>query len=194
MGGRWHPRGLVLPILLLWTTGSALGLALEIGGNGGALVVSTVGFPPKAQLGGDLWAGFSIPFTNWLSLSASVGALGEKPSDTQAGFSYRGYSGGDVALALAVRFPVAAWQSIGVLGVGGDLGVAGVLAVYEYSSLYFFYPEARFDGFLDFRPAWLPAVTFRLLVPFRAGFRRDLYYAMSLGLGLAVSLSLWGQP
>ncbi len=194
MGGRRHPRGLVLPILLLWTTGSAFGLAIEVGGNGGALVLSTVGFQPKAQLAGDLWAGVSVPITSWLSIAATVGALGANPSDAQAGFAYRGFSGGDLAMAVAVRFPVATWKSVGELGAGGDAGMAGVLAVYQYSSLYFFYPELRFDGFVDFRPAGFRALTLRLLVPYRAGLRKDLYYAMSLGLGLAVSFSLGGQP
>ena len=156
------------------------------------MVVSTIGFPPKVQLGGDLWAGISIPVTNWLFLSASVSGLGELPSDTQAGFSYRGFSGGGVALAVGLEGTVASWRSIGSLGIGAEAGVAGVLATYEYSSLYFVYPEARLDAFAEIRPAALPAVGFRLLVPLRVDFRRDLYYAVSLGLGLAASLSLGG--
>lgn len=186
------PRRLVLPILLLWTTAATFGVAFEVGANGGALVVSTIGFQPKAQLGGDFWVGISIPLTSWLSLSASVTGLDLLPSDTQAGFSYRGFSGGGVGIGLGFRSPVAVWKSIGELGAGADAGVAGMLATYEYSSLYFVYPEARLEGFLDFRPAVLRFATFRLSVPARYDFRRDLYYAVSVGVGLAVSLSLGG--
>jgi hypothetical protein len=155
-------------------------------------VVRGQGFGPKLQLGGSGAIDLSIPFADWIGLATSVELFGVLPSDATGGFLYRGFGGGAFALALEAHAPVAsgAW---GELRGGGGIGAAAALPGYQYTSLFFFFPEARAEALLLFRPAqpaWLRGLELKLTVPLRAQFRRDLDFSISTGLEISAAWQL----
>ena len=150
------------------------------------------GFGPKLQPGGSGSIGMSFPLARWLGLDVSLDLLGVMSSDVQGGFAYRGYYGGALGLGLEAYASIAAGKKWGELLLGGELGAAAALSAYGYTTLFFFYPEARLEGFLDWRPAALPGYDFKLSIPVRAQFRRDMSYSVSAGIGMSVRYRLPG--
>ena len=150
------------------------------------------GFGPKLQLGGLVSLGLTFPLAQWLDLTTSFELFGVLPSDTQGGFLYRGFGGGAVSLMLRGRGVIASSGRLGEIGAGAGIGGSAALPGYQYTTLYFFYPEAGLEGFVDFRPARMPGWRFRFSVPFRAQFRRDMDYSVSAGAGLSAQYSLKG--
>ena len=151
------------------------------------------GFGPKLQLGGSVSFDLSFPLAAWLELSTGLDIFGVLPSDTQGGFVYRGFGGGALSLALRGRGVVASTARLGELGLGGGFSASAAVPGYQYTTLYFFYPEVGLEGFIDLRPAGAPQWSFRLSVPLRAQLRRDLDYSFSTGAGLSVHYYLKGK-
>jgi hypothetical protein len=179
-------------IFLVWTTGSLHALSLGIGGVGSVQIAAGQGFGPKLQLGGTASFEIAFPMAHWLELSTSLDVFGVLPSDVQGGFVYRGFGGGAVSLALRGRGVIASSARWGQIGAGGGLRGSAALPCYQYTTLYFFYPEAGVEGFIDFRPAGMPGWSFQLSVPLRVQFRRDMDYSVSAGAGLSARYSLKG--
>jgi hypothetical protein len=172
-----------LIIFLVWTTGTLQALSLGLGGIGAVQVVAGQGFGPKLQLGGGVSFDLGFPLSSWLEITTSLDVFGVLPSDAQGGFLYRGYGGGALAIMLRGRGVVVSSPRLGEIGMGGGLGGAAALPGYQYTTLYFFYPEVRAEGFIDFRPAGLP-LGFRLSLPARVQLRRDMDYSVAVGVGL----------
>jgi hypothetical protein len=143
------------------------------------------GFGPKLQAGGFAAFELGIPLAPWLELAPSLSLFSVLPSDAQGGFLYRGYEGAALIVMLRARGVVASSATIGELGMGGGVGGAAALPSYQYTTLYFFYPEARLEAFLDFRPAGQP-IDLVFSVPARVQFRRDMDYSVSAGAGVSV--------
>ena len=154
---------------------------------GAVHVGATPEFGPKAQWGGMGTFGASFTLASWLDMAVSVEAFGIAASDAQGGFTYRGYSGGAFALSLQGHAAVASDTSWGQLLVGAGLGAAAVVPGYQYTTLYFFYPEVRMEGYLDWRPAMMPDFSILISLPVRVQLRRDMAYSGSAGIGLAVA-------
>lgn len=192
MGGRSLSRGAVFIIFLAWTTGIASAFSIGLTGDATFQVVSGQGFGPKEQGGGGGELYFSLPVLSWLGIGAFLGLSETLPSDTTGGFVYRGYGTGGLGACVEAHGQIARWQSPGTLDAGGRLGVAADWAAYQYTSLFFFYPEAMLEGFLGFRFAGLPSLQFRLSMPFRVQFRRDLDYSMSAAIGLGAVYTFGG--
>jgi hypothetical protein len=192
MLGSSRSRLSVSIIFLVWTTGSLHALALGLSGTGTVQMAAGQGFGPKLQLGGSVSFDVDFPLAPWLALSTSLDLFGVLPSDTQGGFVYRGFGGGALTLTLRGRGVVASTPRLGEIGMGGGLAASAALPGYQYTSLYFFYPEAGLEGFIDFRPAGWHGWSFRLSIPVRAQFRRDLDYSLSTGAGLSVQYFLKG--
>jgi hypothetical protein len=163
--------------------------ALSIGlhGAGTAQILSVEGFGPKLQLGGGGSLQLGIPILDWLDLEVNLGILGLAPSDASGGFTYRGLCGGNLGVSAEASAPIGFWERFGRLRAGGGLGAAAVVARYEYTTLYFFYPEIRAEGFVDYSPAFLPSLGLRLSLPVSVLFRRDVDYAVAMSIGLGVS-------
>jgi hypothetical protein len=178
--------------LLLWTTGPLHALSAGISGTAGVQVARGQGFGPKLQLGGGGAVDLSIPFTDWIGMRTSLELFGVLPSDASGGFLYRGFGGGAFALMLEAHAEVAA-GSFGELRVGGGIGAAVALPGYQYTTLYFFFPEARTEALLLYRPAlpaWLRGLELKLTIPLRAQFRRDLDFSISTGIGISAAWQL----
>jgi len=167
---------------------SALTLGLD--GAGAAQIVSAEGFGPKVQLGGGGALRFGFPVLDWIQLEARLEILGLAPSDASGGFTYRGLCGGSLGFGVDASAAIGSWERFGSLRAGGGLGAAAAIARYQYTTLYFFYPEILAMGFLEYFPAFLPSLDMRLFVPVKAALRRDLAYAITSGIGLGVSYHL----
>jgi hypothetical protein len=162
-------------------------LSIGLNGTGTAQILSVEGFGPKLQFGGGGSLQLGIPILDWLDLEVSLGLLGLAPSDSTGGFTYRGLCGGNFGVSAEAYATIGPWERFGQLRAGGGLGAAAVVARYEYTTLYFFYPEIRADGFLEYDPAFLPSLGLRLSIPVSVQFRRDVDYSVALGLGLGIT-------
>jgi hypothetical protein len=193
MLGSSRPRIPVSIILLIWTTGSLHALSLGLSGVGTVQMAAGQGFGPKLQLGGSVSFDLGFPLASWLALSTSLDVFGVLPSDAQGGFLYRGFGGGAVTVMLRGRGVVASSARLGEIGMGGGLGASAAVPSYQYTTLYFFYPEVGLEGFIDFRPAGVHGWSFQFSIPVRAQLRRDLDYSFSAGAGLSVQYFLKGR-
>ncbi len=174
-------------IFLVWTTGTASGFSLGLSGLGEARISAGQGFGPKMQYGGGGAIDMRFPVLSWLDVTAGFELAGIAPSDLSGGFAYRGISPGAIAVGADARSILGSWKGFGELAAGGGLALAGVLAGYQYTSLYFFYPEVRTVGFLDYTPAFLPAWRLRLSLPLAVQLRRDMDYSFSAAIELGVA-------
>jgi hypothetical protein len=165
----------------------ASGFSLGLSGFGESRISAGQGFGPKLQYGGGGSLDMRFPVLPWLDIAAGLDFYGIAPSDISGGFTYRGFGAGDLAVAAQGRAVLGTWPGFGELDAGGGLGLAGVIAGYEYTTLYFFYPEVRIEGFIDYIPAFLPVVDLRLSLPVAAQFRRDMDYSFSAGIGLGLT-------
>lgn len=177
-------------IFLVCTTGVVSALSIGASGLGQARIAAGQGFGPKLQYGGGGSIDIRDPVLEWLDFGSSLDLYDIAPSDVTGGFDYRGFIGGDISLGLEAHMPLASWKGFGQLGAGAGLGVAGVVACYQYTTLYFFYPELTAKIFLDFTPASLPFLDIRLSLPISAQFRADMDYSVSSGVTLGFSYKL----
>jgi len=182
-------RAAVSIIFLAWTTGCISAFSIGLSGETSFQIVSGQGFGPKEQGGGGADIYFLIPLVPWMRIGASFGLSETLPSDTTGGFVYRGYDTGALGMFLEAAGPVGAWERVGVLEAGGQIGINADWSVYQYSSLYFFYPELETGGFIGLRFVGLRALQLRLSLPLRFQFRRDLDYSFSAALGLGANYS-----
>jgi len=171
---------------------SALTLGLD--GAGTAQILSAEGFGPKMQIGGGGALRLDFPILDWLELEARLEIFGMAPSDASGGFTYRGLCGGSLGFGADASAAIGSWERFGSLRAGGGLGAAAAIAKYQYTTLYFFYPEIQVTGFVEYVPALLPPLGIRLFVPVSAAFRRDLEYAVAGGIGLGVSYRFGAVP
>ena len=192
MGGHSLSRGAVFIIFLAWTTGIASAFSIGLTGDASFQIVSGQGFGPKEQGGGGAELSLSFPILTWLSVGTSFGLSETLPSDTTGGFVYRGYGTGALGACVEAHGPIGQWRNAGTLDAGGRVGVAADWSAYQYTSLFFFYPETLVEGFLGFRFAGLPSLQFRLALPFRVQFRRDLDYSLSAAVGLGAVYTFGG--
>jgi hypothetical protein len=165
-------------------------LSVGLNGAGTAQILSVEGFGPKLQLGGGGSLQLGIPILDWLDLEVNLGILGLAPSDASSGFTYRGLCGGNLGVSAEAFASIGSGEGLGLLRAGGGLGAAAVVARYEYTTLYFFYPEIRAEGFVEYNPAFLPSLGLRLSLPVSVQLRRDVDYAVAMGVGLGVSYRL----
>jgi hypothetical protein len=161
-------------------------LSIGLNGAGTAQILSAEGFGPKLQFGGGGSVQLGIPIFDWLDLEVNLGILGLAPSDASGGFTYRGLCGGNLGVSAEAFASIGSWEGFGRLRAGGGLGAAAVVARYEYTTLHFFYPEIRAEGFVEYNPAFLSSLGLRLSLPVSVQFRRDVDYAVTLGIGLGV--------
>ena len=145
------------------------------------------------QYGGGFSLDFVFPLSPVLSLDWSVGGFTVAPSDISGGFTYRGYSGGNMGLVLTFLPTVLSSEHFGVLRAGGGAGLGAALPSYWYTTLAFFYLEPRIEGLLSWSPAGLPHFGFQLSLPVSMQLRRDMSYSFTGGLGLTVLYS-FGTP
>lgn len=187
------PRRLLLPFFIVWTTGrlAAVSVGFDLGAD--AQVAAAPGFGPKLQAGGSAAVVLFVPLTTWLDLTTSVELFGMLPSDTSGGFSYRGFGGGSLCAGFDLAWPIVASPSLGVLSLGGTVAAAAALPYYQYTRLYFFYPEVQLGALLAWRPARAQKWDFRLSLPVRMQFRRDMTYSLSAGLAFGASYYLGGS-
>jgi hypothetical protein len=192
MDGGSRLRAAVSIIFLAWTTGSISAFSIGLSGETTFQIASGQGYGPKEQGGGggDLYC--LVPLVPWMRIGASFGLSETLPSDTTGGFVYRGYSTGALGMFLEAAGPIGALDKVGVLEAGGQIGINADWAVYQYSSLYFFYPEVETGGFIGMRFVGLRALQLRLSLPLRFQFRRDLDYSFSAALSLGANYSLGG--
>jgi hypothetical protein len=183
------PRTLLFLIFVVWTTGAAAALSINLSGSGNAQLSAVDGYGAKAQLGGEAAVDVLFPVTGWLGLGVSAGWLGAMPSNMNGGFGYRAYSGGFLGFTAEASTLLATWTKAGTLRGGGRLGGTANVAVYQNAGLVFFFPSLGLDGFLSFTPAALPFLDIGVTLPLRVCFRRDFQFSGSAGLGISVAVS-----
>jgi hypothetical protein len=189
-GGTFLPmRRLFLTILALFTAGALSALSVGLGGTGTVQLGAGQGFDPKLQFGGGGTLAVSFPILGWLDLRTDADFFAVLPSDIAGGYLFRGYVGGALALGADAHAPVAQWKGVGLLDAGGGLSLAGAFVGTTYTSLYWFYPEVRLEGFLDFRPEALKSLHCILYVPLHWELRKDMDSCFSTGIGLRVAYS-----
>jgi hypothetical protein len=181
------PRIVLSIIFLLWTTGGVSAFSLGLSGLGEARISAGQGFGPKLQYGGGGSIDTRFSALPWLDIAVSFSLSGMAPSDISGGFTYRGFGAGDLSVAGQGRAVLGRWKGFGTLSAGGGLGMAGVIAAYQYTAVYFFYPEVRAEAFLDYAPAFLPGFGLRLSLPLAMQLRRDMDYSFSARFSLGVS-------
>jgi len=182
-------RRLVLILPALFLAGSLSALSVGLGGLGSAQFGASEGFDPKFQFGGGGSLMVAFPVLGWLDVRADLDFFGLMSSDAAGGYLYRGYGCSALALGAYASVPFDTLKGIGKLEYGGGLAVAGDFAGTTYTTLYWFYPEVRAEGFLDFRPDFLANTHCILYVPLRWQLRADMSYCFSTGLGLRVAYS-----
>jgi hypothetical protein len=192
MGGGSLSRRSVFIIFLAWTTGAVSALSIGLAGDTTFQIVSGQGFGPKEQggIGGEIY--LLMPIAPWMRVGTSFRLSQTFPSDTTGGFTYRGYGTGAVGAFLEAAGPLGAWGSVGSFEAGGQLGVSADWASYQYTTLFFFYPELITGGFLGLRLAGLRGLQVRLSVPIRIQLRRDLDYSFQAAVGLGANYSFGG--
>jgi len=179
-------RALLLIFWGFWATAAANAFSLGAGGDGTATISAGQGFGPKMQYGGGFTVDLVFPFASWIALEWSIGGYTVAPSDISGGFTYRGYSGGDMGLVIVFWAPVLSTPSFGELRAGGGAGIAAALPSYWYTTLAFFYLEPRVEGLLAWSPAGLQDFTFQLSLPISMQLRRDMDYSVTGALGVGV--------
>jgi len=194
MGGGSLSRRSVLIIFLAWTTGSVSALSVGLAGDTTFQIVSGQGFGPKEQGGVGAELFLLIPLDSWLRLGTSFELAETLPSDTTGGFVYRGYGTGALGMFLEAAGELGRWAPVGIFEAGGQLGVNADWAAYQYTTLYFFYPELMTEGFIGLRFAGLRGLQVRLSVPVRIQFRRDLDYSFLAAVSVGANYSLGGSP
>lgn len=182
-------RRSLLTLLAFCTAGTLSALSVGLGGLGSVQLAAAQGFGPKLQPGVEAALCVTLPLLPWLDLRTDLGGLGVAASDVTGGYLYRGYAGGSLALGAAAHAAVAAWEGVGRLDAGGGLLLAGAFVWTDRTTLYWFYPDVRLEGFVDFRPEGLGALHCVLFVPLRWELRRDMDYCFSTGVGLRAAIS-----
>jgi hypothetical protein len=183
------PRTLLFLIFVVWTTGAAAALSINLSGSGNAQLSAVDGYGAKTQFGGEAAVDVLFPVTGWLGLGVSAGWLGAMPSNMNGGFGYRAYSGGFLGFAAEASALLATWTKVGTLRGGGRLGGTANVAVYQNAGLVFFFPSLCLDGILSFTPAALPFLDIGVTLPLRVYFRKDFQFSGSAGLGISVAVS-----
>jgi len=182
-----------LIFFLAWTTGCSSAVSLGLAGDATFQIVRGQGFGPKEQGGGGANIYLLFPLNTWLRLGASFGLAEVVPSDTTGGFVYRGYGVGALGIFVEAAGNLGSWNGVGAFEAGGQLGANADWAAYQYTTLYFFYPEVMAGGFIGLRFAGLPDLQLRLSVPFKIQLRRDLDYSLSAAISLGASYSFGGS-
>jgi hypothetical protein len=181
-----------LPLLFLiftfWTTGALGAVSLGTTIEGRVYRSASRGLPPKTQVGGSTSVDLRVPVLGWLGLATAVEVLGVLPSDVSGGFLYRGYDGAALWMSLEAWRTIPLRDGLGTLEAGGALGAGVWIVGYGNTTLNFSYPEAQATGFLLYAPAACPMLGIRFSLPMRAQFRRDLEYALSVGVGVGISI------
>lgn len=193
MGGRFLSRGAVFIIFLAWTTGSISAISIGLAGDATFQIVSGQGFGPKEQGGGGADIYLQVPLVTWVRLGASFALSEVVPSDTTGGFVYRGYGVGALGVFVEAAGPLGTWDRVGSFEAGGQLGANADWAAYQYTTLYFFYPELMTEGFIGVRLAGLPALQLRLSVPVRIELRHDLDYSFSTAISFGANYTFGGD-
>ncbi len=193
MGGRSLSRRAVFLIFLAWTTGSASAFSVGLIADTTFQIASGQGYGPKEQggLGAELYT--FVPFADWIGMGVFFGLSETLPSDTTGGFVYRGYGTGALGLFAEVHFRVGRIGTLGTLYAGGRSGLSANWSAYQYTSLYFFYPEQITEGFVFLTLASVPSLQVRLSLPFRVQFRRDMSYSYSAAIGLGAIYTFGGS-
>jgi len=192
MGGASLSRRAVFIIFLAWTTGPLSAFSIGIIGDMTFQIASAEGYGPKEQGGGGAELYTFFPFADWIGMGLFFGLSETLPSDTTGGFAYRGYGTGAIGLFAEVHFRLSSVGTLGTLFGGGRAGLSADWGSYQYTSLYFFYPEEVTEGFLFLRLASLPSLQVRLSLPVRLQFRRDMTYSYSAALGLGAIYTFGG--
>ncbi len=135
-----------------------------------------------------------VPLVPWMRFGASFGLYETLPSDTTGGFVYRGYGTGALGVFLEAAGTIGTWARVGKFEAGGQIGANADWAAYQYTSLFFFYPELMTAGFIGMRLAGLPALQIRLSLPVRFQLRRDLDYSFLAAISLGANYSFGGNP
>ena len=130
-------------------------------------IASAEGYGPKEQGGGGAELYTFFPFADWIGMGLFFGLSETLPSDTTGGFAYKGYGTGAIGLFAEVHFRLSSVGTLGTLFGGGRAGLSADWGSYQYTSLYFFYPEEVTEGFLFLRLASLPSLQVRLSLPVR---------------------------
>jgi hypothetical protein len=188
------PRRILTIAIIMSMTASLSALSVGLGSVGSAWIGAGDGLNPRMQygIGGSL--DLCIPVLPWLDLRTEMDLFDVFESDARLGYLYRGFGGGALAAGAAARGTLASLPGIGSFDAGGGLGMAGAFVGTKYTTLYWFYPEVRLEGFLGFRPRFLPSLRFELRAPLGWQLRKDMDYSFSAGLGLRVSLSFGEEP
>ena len=194
MGGGSLSRAAVSIIFLAWTTGSISALSIGLSGEDTFQIASGQGFGPKEQGGGGADVYLLVPLVPWMRFGASFGLYETLPSDTTGGFVYRGYGTGALGVFLEAAGTIGTWARVGKFEAGGQIGANADWAAYQYTSLFFFYPELMTEGFIGMRLAGLPALQIRLSLPVRFQLRRDLDYSFLAAISLGANYSFGGNP
>ena len=165
-------------------------MSISVGAAGNLGLSEGQGFGPKLQWGASGNIGFAFPVAGWLAIEPGFDYAWTAPSDVSGGFAYRGFPAGALSVMLQAHGLLAASSGFGELSGGAALGGAAAFAVYSGTTLYFFFPEARVRAFLEWRPAFLPALGFALALPANMQFRRDMTWSVAAGLELDVEYTL----
>jgi hypothetical protein len=192
MRGCFRSQVLLSLIFLLWTTATLPALSVGASGFGSVQAAAGRDLRPKLQYGGGGGIEMLVPLLSWLDLDFALAMSEHAGSDVSGGFVYAGFLGTGLSVGAQAHGGLADWEGIGVLEAGAGLGLGASLASYNDTTLYFFYPEVDLIGFMDFSPAFLPSLAFRLFVPLNVLLREDMDYTLSTGVGFGVLYSFGG--
>lgn len=185
-----HQRLVLSLIFLVWTTGTVGAFSLGLSGFATGQILAAQGYGPKLQYGGGGSLDMRFPVLSWLDIATNLDFFGVAATDLSGNFGYRGFSAGDLAVLAEARALIGQWSGFGRLEAGGGMGVAGAIAAYQYTELYFFSPELRAEGFVAWVPSFLPGFDLRLSIPLAWQLRRDVDYSFSASAMLSVAYTL----
>ena len=153
------------------------------------MVSDAVGFGVKAQPGLDFSLSVALPFGDLVGPGIGIVMTNQWPSSAAAGFSIRGYSELGASVFVLGQLKVASVKSLGDIRAGGTIGMTASMAQYSDTTLAFFVPSLDASAFVSLRPArglWECALS----VPFRLLLRKDMGYALSVGLSATATYVL----
>lgn len=176
-----------IAILVVFVAGAVLHLpadiAVAVGSREAALVVQDTRFQPGVQLLTELSVGvihaWRLAEVHVVSVGggATIGAVGS--SAVRTGYLYRG-------LATRALWLAAGWTARD--GLGLSLTGRAALGSYQMTTLLFFYPEVELAP--TFRMRLGDVVRIDWAMPVFYQFRRDLAYAVGIGISARLGLEI----
>ena len=179
----------VISSLYGWTEIQGFAFGEKIAGS--LSLTRDLRFPLKGQLGGKVGLFLEFPIAMPASFGLSFHLHGILPSSLSNGFLYRGFSGQDLRVFFSLKTLLFNNPERLELLLGTACGALLSFDRYSFTELYFFYPGAFLEPFLELYLLQLGWATLLISLPIDLYFRKDLILSASAGIGLTLKIYIW---